>query len=143
VREALVGHVDLRLGVAEDVGDLGTDQVPVDRGDVVAALEGREAQRDLLDRVRQRRSDVIAALETGGAQPVRDLVHELVQLAVADLPIVGVCDGHAIRRVFGDRVETEGVAHGGSPAAGGLARGPSGVRQITGPGDDRARRRPH
>ena len=115
MREPLVRDVDLRSGIAQDVRDLRSDEVPVDRGDVVTTLERGETQGNLLNRIRQGGGDVIALLQADRGQAVRDLVDEFVKLAVADLVVVGIGDRQPVGGFLGDGIEAEGVAHSAAP----------------------------
>jgi hypothetical protein len=79
--EPLVAEERLRLGVLDDVRDLGADEVVVDRRDVAADLRAGEVGGQHLDRVRQHEGERVVGLHTDGLEPVGDPVGGGVELA--------------------------------------------------------------
>ena len=79
VAVALVTDEGTGLAVVHDVGDLGPDEVVVDRREVPAGLHGREVQGEQLDAVGQHRGHTVARREAqrpaargrGGCAPPR------------------------------------------------------------------------
>ena len=63
VGEPLVGDEHLRLGVLDDVGDLGPDEVGVDRDEVEAGLQRGEVELEHLHAVREHHRHRVARLE--------------------------------------------------------------------------------
>jgi len=74
--EALVGDQDLGLGVVEDVGDLGTDEVVVDRDEVPPGLQDGQVDLDHLHRVGQHDGDGVAGAQAWSAQAVDEWLHD-------------------------------------------------------------------
>ena len=85
-REPVADDERLGLAVVDDVRDLGTDEMPVDRRVVEAALERRERERHLFEAVGQHGRDLIAPFQPERPQPVHDLIGERVELAVGHRP---------------------------------------------------------
>ena len=81
--EPLVGHERLGLRVLQDVGDLGTDQVVVDRDQVPAGLQGGQVELEHLHPVGEEGGDHVPGLEAEAAQPVDHLVGPAEELAGA------------------------------------------------------------
>ncbi len=98
VGEPLVGDERLGVRVAQDVGDLGSDQVVVDRHQVPAGLEGGEVELEHLDTVGQQGGDHVAVPEAELPQAVDDLVHPPEQLTRA---VYSMPSGATEREVFG------------------------------------------
>ena len=87
--EALVRHEGPGRAVAQDVGDLGGDLVPVDRHHVQAGLDGREVERERGRAVGQQPRDGVPRLEA-----------ERLQAAAVTICLAGqfgVADGAAVR----------------------------------------------
>ena len=91
-REPLVADERLRVGVLEDVGDLGSREPVVDRHVVPAGLERGEVEVHRVGAVREHRGDRVAPLETERAEPVDDLVGAGQHVAGRVLRAVGVDD---------------------------------------------------
>jgi hypothetical protein len=89
-----VGHEHLGLRIADDVGDLGADQVVVDRHQIPARLQTGQIQLDHLGAVGEEGGDGVALLQAQGAQAVDDPVALAQELAGADLAAVGIDQRH-------------------------------------------------
>ena len=92
VGEALVADERLRVGVLEDVRDLGRRQPVVDRHVVQAGLQRGEVDVHRVRAVRQHRRDRVAPLQAERAQRVHDLVGAGQHVAGGVLGAVGVDD---------------------------------------------------
>ena len=86
--EPLVHEERLRLGVADDVGDLRGGEMPVDRGVVPAGLQRGQAQLLRRDPVRHQRRDAVARAQAPGAQRVHQLVDPREQVTCGVLGAV-------------------------------------------------------
>ena len=98
VAEPLVTDEDLGVAVIDDVGDLGPDQVVVDRCEVQTDLHGTEVQLDHLDAVGQHARDSVTRRQALGAQAVAHLVGRGEQLTRRALVVVGLDEGAARRQ---------------------------------------------
>ena len=105
-REALVAQQHLGIAVVDDVGDLGPDQVVVDRGDVQADLGRTQVELQHLQTVGDDAGHGVAHLAAQGPEAVADLVGRGQHLAR------GV--GGSVRRDQGDAV---GIGLGHPPEA--------------------------
>ena len=84
-RQRGVGDDGAHAGIREDVLDALARELGVDRHVAGAGLQDAEQGREQQVRFRQVEADQAAAADAAGAQPVRDLVGELVELLVAQL----------------------------------------------------------
>ncbi len=98
---------DLRLAVVDDVRDLGSDEVPVDRDQVEAGLCHGEEQLEHLGRVREQHRDRVAGLESHAAESVHELVARRQELTRRDLALVGVDQREVVGARLGDVPEPE------------------------------------
>ena len=106
--EALVADERLRLGVADDVGDLGADEVVVDRRDVAADLGAGEVGGEHLDAVGQHEGEGVVGLHARCAwRPLAIRLASGVELA-----------GREDRAVGGDEDLPVGVGGGEAEEAG-------------------------
>jgi hypothetical protein len=78
-REPLVGDEHPGARVGDDPGDLGADEVVVDRDEVQTGLGGGEVRGEELDPVGQHDGEGVALLQSCRAQPVNELVDGGVQ----------------------------------------------------------------
>ncbi len=74
LREALVADEGRGLAVVDDVGDLGSDQVVVDRREVPTCLHRREVEGEHLGAVGQHRGHDVARGQAERAEPVHEAV---------------------------------------------------------------------
>lgn len=81
VGEALVGEEHLGARVGDDPGDLGGDEVVVDRDQVEPGLAGGEVRGEELGAVGQDDGEGVTAFQSGRAQAVHELVGGGVQAA--------------------------------------------------------------
>ena len=105
VGEALVADQRLGLGVGDDVGDLGADEVVVDRRDVEPDLRSRPGRRDHLDAVRQHEGERVVGPQAEGCGGRGDPVGERGQLAGGELGAVGGDERLAVGVGGGDAEE--------------------------------------
>ena len=111
VGEPLVRDERARLAVAEDVGDLGRGQVPVDRDHVEPGLQRGEEQRERVGAVRQHPGHGRAGAEPERLQSPAEPVGPGGQLGVADDRAVGLDRRRPVRGLRCDGPQAD-VAHG-------------------------------
>jgi hypothetical protein len=89
----------LRGAVLEDVGDLGADEVPVDRHDVEAGLDRGEERGQHGRAVGHLDREAVADPQSRGAQPTTDPVGLGGEFGVRHDPAVRLHDGGPLRIV--------------------------------------------
>ena len=112
--EALVSHEDLRLGVLQDVADLGTDEVVVVRDQVPPSLQAGEVELDHLLAVGQQGCHDVPRLEPESTQRVDHLVGTSQELACGHLSSIWGDQGQVLRILARDRPEAE-IRHQNPP----------------------------
>ena len=97
VAEGLIGDEGLRTGIFNDVSDLWSHQVVVDRHQVPAGLLHREQNFQELCAVRHQHRDDVALGEAGRPESVNQLVTGSQQLPCGVLGVVRFHQGYPVR----------------------------------------------
>ena len=93
-----------RPAVADDVGDLGRGEVPVDRRVVEAGAQRRPHHLEVAQVVGQQDGDVVAAAQAPLVPELGELVRALVELAVGErVAAAGHHDGRVVGTLAGER----------------------------------------
>jgi hypothetical protein len=120
LRVALVDEKGLGLAVGDDVADLGSGEVPVDRRVVPAGLQRGQVEHQPVGAVRHEAAEAVARLESQLSQTVHEAVGTGEQVTGTVFGAVRVHGGDPVRIRLRQPPETERAHRKSSPPKGSL-----------------------